>query len=120
MFCPTPAISSDSADQLRRATVACQMDDLNALAEAVVAALNEGDEARAGELQASMERFVLALAWNVKGVLPAIVAYASTHQDDELFAPAFALQSIAPRAADTADLLARLSADARALLERLR
>jgi hypothetical protein len=115
-----PAISDATAAQLRREAVACQMDDLNALAEAVVTALNEGDEARAAGLRASMDRFVLALGWNVDAVLPAVLAYASEHRDDELCAPGFVLQAIAPANPATADLLARLSPDVQALLERLR
>jgi hypothetical protein len=95
------------------------MDDLNALAEALVSALNEGDEPKRLELFASMERFVLALGWNVDGVLPAILTYASRRRGDELFAPAFALQSIAPERSQTVELLARLSTDAQTLLEHL-
>ena len=96
------------------------MDDLNALAEALVSALNEGDDAKAAEIRAPMDRFVLALGWNIDGVLPALVAYAGQHKDDELFAPAFALRSIAPDCSEAVDLLARLSVDARTLMERLR
>lgn len=120
MSSTTPAISDATAAELRRDAVACQMDDLNALAEALVAALNEGDEARAAGLRASMDRFVLAFGWSVDGVLPAILAYASVHRDDELFAPGFVLQSIAPEHPETANLLAKLSPDAQVLLERMR
>jgi hypothetical protein len=120
MSSPKPAIPDATAAQLRREAVACQMDDLNALAEAVVTALNEGDKARAAGLRVSMDRFVLALGWNLDGVLPAVLAYASEHRDDELFAPGFVLQAIAPEKPETADLLAEVSPDIQALLERLR
>jgi hypothetical protein len=120
MSSTTPAIANATTAQLRREAVACQMDDLNALAEAMVLALNEGDEARAAGLRASMDRFVLALGWNVDAVLPAILAYRREHRDDELFAPGFVLQALAPENPETADLLATLSPDVQALLERLR
>lgn len=100
--------------------VACQMEDLNALGEALVAALNQGDDAKIAEIRSSMNRFALAIAWNARGMLPAIVDYASKHKDDDLFAPAFALQAIAPGGRETAELLPMLSHDAQVLLERLR
>jgi hypothetical protein len=120
MSSKTPALAVAAVTDLRRQAVACQMDDLNALAEAVATALNEGDEERAAGLRASMDRFARAMAWNRDAVLPAILDYASKHRDDELFAPTFVLQSIAPASPKTIDLLARLSPDARALLEWLR
>lgn len=46
--------------------------------------------------------------------------YASKHGGDELFAPAFVLQSLAPERPATADLLATLSPDAQTLLQHLR
>jgi hypothetical protein len=95
------------------------MDDLNALAEALVSAINESDEPKSAELCASLNRFTLALGWNVDGVLPAILTYASRHSGDELFAPAFVLRSIAPERPETIDLWGRLSADVQTLLEHL-
>jgi hypothetical protein len=114
-------ISDADVVDLRRETVACQMEDLNALAEAMVVALNQGDADRADGIGASMDRFVLALGWSVAGVLPGILAYASTRArtPDELFAPAFILKSIAPDHPETANLLARISPDCHALLSRL-
>ncbi len=115
-----PAIADDATDELRRAMVACQMEDLNALAEALVAALNLGDDAKVAEIRSSMNRFALAIAWNARGMLPAIVDYASKHRDDDLFAPAFVLQAITPDGPEMGELLVKLSPDAQALLERLR
>jgi len=97
------------------------MDDLNALAEALVAALNEGDAERATRIRASMDRFALALGWNPEGTLLAIHAYANKTRRaaDDLFGPAFILKRIAPEHPETARLLARISSDCRALLDRL-
>jgi hypothetical protein len=120
MSSKTPTISVAAVTDLRRQAVACQMDDLNALAEAVATALNESDEERAAGLRASMDRFTRAMAWNLDAVLPAVLDYASKHRDDDLFAPGFVLQSIVPASPDTGNLLARLSPDAQALLEWLR
>jgi hypothetical protein len=114
-------IRDTTAGELRREALACQMDDLNALADAMRVALDDGDSERAAALRASMDRFSLALGWGAASALPAILAYAcvGARTDDELFAPAFILASIAPHAPETARLLTRASVDCRALLSRL-
>jgi hypothetical protein len=115
-----PAPSPASA--LRRETVALQLDDVNVLGEALVAAFNEADDERIARTRVALERYVVALGWNVEAALPAIVAYAAARRDgdDDLFAPAFVLVSIAGDRPETSALLARLSTDAKALLTRLR
>jgi hypothetical protein len=98
-----------------------QLDDVNVLGEALVAALNEKDEARIATIRASLERFTLAMRWSCDKFLPAIVdyAHAKTEFDDDLFAPTFILKSIAPDHPETANLLAKVSQDLRDLLARL-
>jgi hypothetical protein len=94
---------------------------VNVLGEALVAALNEKDDSRAANLRASIDRFALAMSWSRDKFLPAILAYANERAefDDELFAPAFILKSIAPDHLETAALLAKVSQDVRVLLARL-
>ena len=106
---------------LRQDLVTRQLDDLNVLSEALVAALNENDDVRTGIVRASMDRFARAMGWSRDRCLSAIAAYAKEHAefDDDLFAPAFILKSIAPEDARTADILGALSDDARALLVRI-
>jgi hypothetical protein len=98
-----------------------QLDDVNVLAEALIAAFNDKDEARNATIRASLDRYALAMGWSRDKVLPAILAYAHAlaDGDDDLFAPAFIFKSIAPDHPETAALLARVSPDVRALLARL-
>ena len=97
------------------------LDDVNVLGEALVAALNANDGAIATTLRASLDRYALAMSWSKDKFLPAVVAYANERAefDDDLFAPAFILRSIAPDHPETAALLAKVSQDIRALLARL-
>jgi hypothetical protein len=101
--------------------VARQLDDVNVLAEALVAALNENDDVRSKAIRVSMDRYVRAMGWSRDRYLPAVAAYAKEHAefDDELFAPAFILKSIAPEDAKTAEVLGAISDDVRALLARI-
>jgi hypothetical protein len=92
---------------------------VNVLAEALAAALNEKDDVQtAATIRASLDRYALAMGWSRESYLPAILAYAKEHSpfDDDLFAPAFILKSIAPDSAETAALLAKVSLEARDLL----
>jgi hypothetical protein len=71
---PSPAASS-LAPALRLETVAHQLDDVNVLGEALVAAFNEADDARIARTRAALDRYVVALGWNLKptrgrGLLP--------------------------------------------------
>ena len=118
---PLWRVSSKSKVDLRHDLVTRQLDDVNVLGEALVAALNDHDDARAASLRASLERFALAVSWSRDKLLPAIVAYADALPalDDDLFAPAFILKSIAPDHPDGAALLARASQDVRDLLARV-
>ena len=103
---------------LCHALVAHQLDDVNVLAEALVAALNENDDVRSKAIRVSMDRYVLAMGWSRDRYLPTIVAYAKEHAefDDELFAPAFILKAIAPEHTKTSEIFGALSDDVRALL----
>jgi hypothetical protein len=105
----------------RHDIVARQLDDVNVLGEALVAALNEKDDVRITTIRASLDRYALAMGWSRDKFLPAIVAYAKEQPecDDDLFAPAFILKSIAPAHPETAALLAKVSQDVRDLLARL-
>lgn len=97
------------------------LDDVNVLGEALVAALNANDGANATSLRASIDRYALAMSWSKDKFLPAVVAYAMECPDfdDDLFAPASILKSIAPDHPKTAVLLAKVSQDVRDLLARL-
>jgi hypothetical protein len=98
-----------------------QLDDVNVLAEALLAALNDKDDVRIATIRATLDRYALAMGWSRDKFLPAILAYANAlaEGDNDLFAPAFILRSIAPDRAETATLAARISQDVRALLARL-
>jgi|GEM_PF-2599441 len=106
---------------LRREVVSQQLDDLNALAEALLAAWKEDQVAQADGVRATMARRALAMGWNLDASLEAIVAYAHERSDldDDLFAPAFILSCAAPEREETAVLRRRLSPEARELLARL-
>ena len=105
----------------RRDLVTRLLDDVNVLAEALVGALNASDDLRTATLRASLDRYALAVGWSKGKFLPAVVAYANKCEefDDDLFAPAFILKSIAPDHPETAALLAKASQDVRDLLARL-
>jgi hypothetical protein len=111
--------------ELHQDLVTRQLDDVNVLGEALVAALNEKDDekddTRIATIRASLDRFTLAMGWSRDKFLPAIVAYAraKTEFDDDLFAPAFILKAIAPDHPETSNLLAKVSQDLRDLLARL-
>jgi len=103
----------------RQDIVTRQLDDVNVLGEALVAALNENDEERAGSVRASMARYALAMGWSKDKFLPAILAYAKEQPefDEDLFAPAFILRAIFPEYPETKTLFSRLSEDTRVLLQ---
>jgi len=103
---------------LRQDLVARQLDDVNVLAEALVTALNENDDVRSTAIRVSTDRYVLAMGWSRDRRLPVIAAYANEHAefDDDLFAPAFILKSIAPEHAKTSEILGTLSDNVRTLL----
>ena len=117
----TPTLSDQVVDDHRQDLVARQLDDVNVLGEALVTALNDNDAPRIATLRASVDRYALAMGWSRDKFLPAIVAYANAlpASDDDLFAPAFILKSIAPDHPETATLLAKISPDVRDLLARL-
>ena len=112
---------SEVSSDLRRDLVTRQLDDVNVLGEALVTALNENDVLRIATIRASLDRYALATGWSRDKFLPAIVAYANALPtfDDDLFAPAFILKSIAPDHTETAALLTKVSQDVRDLLARL-
>jgi len=114
----TPNSLVDTGPDLRRDVVEVQLDDLNGLAEALVDAHNEEDSARIAEIRERIQRRLVGMGWNLATSLDAVLAYARarTDEDDELFAPALALTSMAPEHPETAALLARLSPEARELL----
>jgi len=117
----TLMISEATLVEWRMDIVTRQLDDVNVLAEAMAAALQDDDVVRVASLRATMARYALAMGWSMKSYLPAIVAYAKEQSefDDDLFAPAFILKSIAPDNPETAALLAQISHDVRDLLARL-
>jgi hypothetical protein len=106
---------------MRQDLVTRQLDDVNVLGEALVAALNEKDDVRIATIRTSLDRYALAMGWSRDKFLPAIIAYAREQPefDDDLFAPAFILNSIAREHPETANLLAKVSQDVRDLLTRL-
>jgi hypothetical protein len=117
----TPAFPAEISREWRRDLVTRQLDDVSVLGEALVAALNDHDDVRIATLRASLDRYALAMGWSRDKFLPAIVAYANapSESDDDLFAPAFILKSIAPEHPETITLLARSSQDVRDLIARL-
>jgi hypothetical protein len=108
----------DTRRAVGRAVVFHQLDDLNALGDALAAASRQTDAEQLATVRASMDRFAVAIAWNRDFSLPAILAYIEEHSefDDDLFAPAFILSTIAPERPETIALLARLPPAPRALL----
>ena len=90
------------------------------LAEALAIAIRDGDSENEAKLRVSLGRSVVAFRWSANACLSGILAYANVRSDsdDDLFAPAFILTSMAPDQPDTLQLVARLSDDVRALLAR--
>ena len=78
---------------------------------------HEDDEVRSKAIRVAMDRYARAMGWNRDKYLPAIAAYAKEHAefDDELFAPAFIMKSIAPEDARTSEILGAISDDVRTL-----
>ena len=118
-----PSENRASLDQmrlpLRRDVVFHQLDDLNALADALAAASRENDATQVAALRASMDRYAVALDWNKDATVPAILVYLDEHKEfeDDLFGPAFILSRIAPEHEQTAALLARLPPSVHDLLD---
>ena len=112
------AVRAEPQGDVRREVVFQQLDNLNALGDALATASRNGDAAQLATVRASLDRFGLAMGWNAEAVLPAILAYVEEHAefDDELFGPAFVLSRIAPGHERTAVLLARLPQVVRDLL----
>ena len=104
-----------------RDVVARQLDDINVLAESLVAAMNEGDDQRVRTLRVSLARYAQAMSWKKDVCVLAVLAYADEHAEfeDELFAPAFILKAIARDSRETAALLEKVGQDVRALLASL-
>ena len=117
----THAFDDEALLDWRRELVTRQLDDVNALIEALVAANNGNDAAQIASTRTSLERFILAMSWSSDQLLPAIIAYASEHAEfeDDLFAPALILSKIAPRHEQTTALLARVPQAVRELLARI-
>ena len=107
----------DASSPLRD-VVARQLDDINVLAESLVAAINQGDDERTRTLRVSLARYTQAMSWKKDACLLAVLDYANEHAEfeDELFAPAFILKAIAPNSHETAALLERVGQEVRALL----
>jgi hypothetical protein len=103
---------------LDHAVVCHQLDDINALGDALLGASQGGDTRQIASLRASLDRFAVAMDWQREVVVTATLAYAREHATfaEDLFAPAFILQAIAPAHPDTAPLVARLPAGIRELL----
>jgi hypothetical protein len=115
--CITPSTLSAA---VRQDVVEQQLDNINVLAEALATAIRDGDFEEEAKLRVSLARSVAAFRWGASACLPGILAYANirSDSDDDLFAPAFILTSMAPDQPDTLQLVARLSDDVRALLAR--
>jgi hypothetical protein len=113
----TPS-GNERGARLHACVVSHQLDDLNALGEALATASRDEDPERIGTILATMERFVVAFEWNSESVLPSIFAYVESHADfpEDLFAPAFVLRALAPEHPPTRALLARLPQSVRDLL----
>ncbi len=103
---------------LRQSVVFQQLDDLNALGDALAVAAHEPDPERLATISATIDRYPLAAGWSAEAALPAIVAYVEARSDfpEDLFAPAFLLQAIAPDHPQTTALQGRLSEPVRARL----
>jgi hypothetical protein len=115
---PPHRSSASHASDLRRDVVFHQLDDLNALGDALAAADREQDGARLAIVRSSLDRCARALGWRVEAAVPAVLAYVDTHADcsDDWFGPAFVLGRIAPEHAQTAALRGRLPLAVRELL----
>lgn len=111
-----PAVSRMTLPQTE--VVFHQLDDINALGDALASAAQADDVEALTTLRASLERYTVGMGWHATAALPAILAYLDKHSafEEDLFAPALVLQAIAPMAPETAALLARLPETVRALL----
>jgi len=110
--------SPTASQEFRQAVVFHQLDDLNALGDALAAAARDCDTTRLAIIRASLDRFALAFRWSAEAAVPAVLAYLDEHKefDDDLFGPAFVLGTIAPGHENTVALLARLPQSVRDLL----
>jgi hypothetical protein len=103
---------------VQRDVVCHQLDDLNALGDALAVAAQENDAERIASLRESLARYALAAGWLAETPLAPVLAYVEAHGefDEDLFAPAFILSAVAPDHPQTVALLARLPEPVRALL----
>jgi hypothetical protein len=103
---------------LDHAVVFHQLDDINAIGDALASAARDSDAEHIANLRASLGRFAVAMCWHPETALPAILAYVDKHAafDEDLFAPAFILRSIASQAQETAAIFAQLPESVRELL----
>ena len=117
-MCATARDLEPSGAEVRREIVAHQLDDVNALLEALAAALRDGDGERAAGIRASLRRYALAMRWHLERIRDAVLSYADEHKrfPDELLAPAFVLTSLAPDDTRTIALCDQLSDEGRAVL----
>jgi len=104
---------------LHRAVIAHQLDDLNALGDALAAVARDDAPERLATVLATIDRFVAAFDWNGESALPGIFAYLGEHAElpEDGFAPALVLSRLAPHHEQTAALVARLPQDVRDLLD---
>ena len=117
----SPPNHARTGRDLRRDRVFHQLDDLNAVGDALAAASSDEDPEPIGTILATMDRFVVAFDWSGESALPGILAYIESHAEfpEDLFAPALVLSTIAPHHEQTAALLARLPQSVRDLLAQL-
>jgi hypothetical protein len=95
-----------------------QLDDINALGDALASAAQAGDDEQLATLRASLGHFAVAMGWKAETALPTVLAYVDGHGafEEDLFGPAFILQAVAPEHPETVALLARLPESVSALL----
>lgn len=107
-----------SQQSLRQSVVSHQLDDLNALGEALAAAARDSDADQLAGLRATLGRFALAMGWNADTAISAIVAYGREHGEfeEDLFGPAFVLRAIAPGHPETVACFERLPPSIRDLV----
>jgi hypothetical protein len=111
-------MSKATARSVLRDVVFHQLDDLNALGDALLSASADGDPVRVTTVLDTIDRLTVALGWQTEAVVPSVLAYvdARSRFEDDLFAPALALDAIASERPETQSLLARLTAPVRDLL----
>jgi hypothetical protein len=116
-----PPIPQETLVAIRRDVVEQQLDNINVLAEALATAIRDCDSESESKLRVSLDRSVVAFRWGTDSRLLATLAYANARDDsdDDLFAPAFILISMAPDHPETRQLLTRLTEDAHVLLTRV-